>query len=468
MQKRVYLNLFIVSFVLMGLEMTATRLIAPSFGNTVYTWGIVISVFLIGSSIGYMIGGFLADRSSGSQWMFWLYLLGMLLIGMIPVIKNSVFPFLEVLTSVLGTTVGVLILYFIPNILFSIIATMLMKDGLEEVVTGKVIGNLHTSSALGSVLGTLVTTFLLIPFTDIHTVIATLVGMLFVAFLIYFYLHKKIKILLLFLPTISVLLPFVPDNLSSFGLLYEETSLYHDIQVYETDEFEGVPGEYRYLTFGNDDTIQGIMNMEAPETLLLEYTQHIWEVVDSFAANSDRIFMVGHGIGSLTSKFESEIEEVRVAELDKGVLEASKKYFLYKGNSVEIGDGRKILQEQSKLFDVIVLDAYHDTRQIPFHLITQEFFTLTKEKLQDDGLLVINAIGRPKDDLLIESMYTTIKSVYQEMYILAERDEDELQNLIFIGANDPLDMKKIEGLNDVEVKEGELILDGNTKLMNLN
>jgi spermidine synthase len=276
------------------------------------------------------------------------------------------------------------------------------------------------------------------------------------------------KFFLLILPIMSLFLPFVPDNLPTFGLLYEGTSLYHDIEVYETDEFEGENGDYRYLTFGNEDTIQGIMDMEEPDTLLLEYTQHIWHVIDRFAPKSNRIFMVGHGIGSLTTKFESEIEEVKVAELDKDVLEVSKNYFLYKGNSVEIGDGRKILQEETKPFDVIVLDAYHNTRQIPFHLITKEFFDLTEEKLKEDGILVVNAIGTPKDDLVIESMYTTIKSAYEEVYILAERDVGDLQNLIIIGSNNPLDMKKIKGQQAVKVKEGELILDENTKLINLN
>lgn len=164
--------------------------------------------------------------------------------------------------------------------------------------------------------------------------------------------------------------------------------------------------------------------------------------------------MVGHGKGSLTTKFESELEEVKVAELDKDVLEVSKNYFLYKGNSVEIGDGRKILQEETKPLDVIVLDAYHNTRQIPFHLITKEFFDLTEEKLKEDGILVVNGIGTPKDDLVIESTYTTIKSAYEEVYILAERDVGDLQNLIMIGSNNPLDMKKIKGQQAVKVKKG--------------
>lgn len=88
MKKRIYFNLFIVSFVVMGLEMTATRFIAPSFGNTVYTWGIIISIFLIGSSIGYMVGGVIGDKSSSNKIMHFFYIFGIFTIALIPMIKE--------------------------------------------------------------------------------------------------------------------------------------------------------------------------------------------------------------------------------------------------------------------------------------------------------------------------------------------------------------------------------------------
>ncbi|WP_394237617.1 hypothetical protein [Niallia oryzisoli] len=80
--------------------------------------------------------------------------------------------------------------------------------------------------------------------------------------------------------------------------------------------------------------------------------------------------MIGQGIGTLTRKFEQENKKVKVAEIDRGVLEGSQNYFQYKGNSVEIGDGTEILKERTDKKDVIVLDAYNKTYQIPFHLIS--------------------------------------------------------------------------------------------------
>lgn len=161
-------------------------------------------------------------------------------------------------------------------------------------------------------------------------------------------------------------------------------------------------------------------------------------------------------------------KKVKVAEIDKDVLDISKKYFQYEGDSVEIGDGRKILKDQDETYDVIILDAFHNTYQIPFHLVSKEFFNLTRAKLSEDGILIINAIGTPGDDPVVESIHTTLKSVYPYVYVFSKEEEDQLQNLTIVVSNESLDDKKIKGQNVVEVKEGDLILDEHTKLKNLN
>ncbi|USK62406.1 fused MFS/spermidine synthase [Peribacillus asahii] len=467
MRKKIYFNLFIVSFVIMGLEMTATRFIAPSFGNTVYTWGIIISVFLIGSSIGYLLGGYIADKKSRNTIMLLFYFFGILTIAFIPMLKNNIFPYLDTFSSILGTTLGVIILYFVPNLLFSSIATILMTTGLDEGVSGRIVGNLHTTSAIGSVLGTLVTTFGLIPLTNINSVISIFVCMTFIASLFYFETKKTMHTILLIFPVLFVFLPQLSKTIETSNILYQNTSLYHDINVYQTDFYGGNTGEYRYLSFGNRDTIQGVMDMKNPDSPILDYAKNIWEISNIYAKDSDSVFIIGHGIGTLTRLYEEE-KEVKVAEIDKEVLEVSRNYFQYDGQSVEIGDGRSILNHQKNLFDIIVLDAYNNTKQIPFHLISKEFFSLTREKLNQDGILVINAIGTPQNDMVIESINATLKSVYPTVLIFGTEADNKQQNLSIVASLLPLDPNKVQKLIPMQVKNGEIILDEETKLNNLN
>src|SRR6266568_9320922 len=53
---------FTAGAVLMSLEILGSRVLAPQYGNSVIVWGSLIGVFLSALSLGYWIGGRLADR----------------------------------------------------------------------------------------------------------------------------------------------------------------------------------------------------------------------------------------------------------------------------------------------------------------------------------------------------------------------------------------------------------------------
>ena len=59
---RLKVVVFVSGAVLMGLEMTGSRILAIHFGSSIYVWGAIIGVFLAALSIGYYSGGMLADR----------------------------------------------------------------------------------------------------------------------------------------------------------------------------------------------------------------------------------------------------------------------------------------------------------------------------------------------------------------------------------------------------------------------
>src|ERR1044072_8967656 len=53
---------FLSGAVLLGVEIAASRVLAPTFGSSLYVWGALIGVVLTGLAIGYWLGGTLADR----------------------------------------------------------------------------------------------------------------------------------------------------------------------------------------------------------------------------------------------------------------------------------------------------------------------------------------------------------------------------------------------------------------------
>ena len=62
-QLRFYWVVAACGAIIMALEILASRILAPDFGSSVYVWGSIISVFLAALSVGYWLGGRLADRS---------------------------------------------------------------------------------------------------------------------------------------------------------------------------------------------------------------------------------------------------------------------------------------------------------------------------------------------------------------------------------------------------------------------
>ena len=53
---------FLSGAVLLGVEIAASRVLAPTFGSSLYVWGALIGVVLSGLATGYWLGGTLADR----------------------------------------------------------------------------------------------------------------------------------------------------------------------------------------------------------------------------------------------------------------------------------------------------------------------------------------------------------------------------------------------------------------------
>ncbi|WP_338448463.1 fused MFS/spermidine synthase [Niallia oryzisoli] len=168
--------------------------------------------------------------------------------------------------------------------------------------------------------------------------------------------------------------------ISSSGskLIYNDSSSYQNIYVIDRSEFSGMRGKFRILQF-TSDAIQGIMNMEQPDRPIAEFTRITVDLIDHYAPNLKKGFIIGHGIGTVSSYYSHKY--LLTAEIDPLVVEVSKKYFGHTGKNVIVGDGLALLKtEGDQSQDIIFLDAFSST-DIPLHLTTKEFFSLTNEKV---------------------------------------------------------------------------------------
>jgi MFS family permease len=175
---------FTSGFIIMSVELLGGRILAPYFGSSIYVWGSIISIFMVALAMGYLIGG----RLSINQPNLGLYGLFFLLaaIGLLPIVffadnaMDAVFSAID--DPRYGSLLASTLLFFIPTALLGMIApysVRLMVDNTRH--SGQVAGGLYFVSTLGSALGTLLTSFYLVLWFDMNTILITMVGVLLLA-----------------------------------------------------------------------------------------------------------------------------------------------------------------------------------------------------------------------------------------------------------------------------------------------
>src|SRR5688500_18890586 len=90
--RRLYLVVFSVGVSTLGAEIAAARLLAPFFGASTIVWANTIATVLVALSIGYWLGGSIADRRPRVEDLCRWVLVGACLVALVPLVAQ---PFLS-------------------------------------------------------------------------------------------------------------------------------------------------------------------------------------------------------------------------------------------------------------------------------------------------------------------------------------------------------------------------------------
>ena len=168
----------------MSVELLGGRILAPYFGSSIYVWGSIITIFMMALSIGYLIGGRLSLHQP-SLFRYGLFFI-VAAIALTPVIvfadawMDAVFIRIE--DPRYGSLIASTVLFFIPTAILGMIAPYSVRLVVESTTTsGQVAGALYFVSTLGSALGTLMTSFYLVLWFDMNTIISVMIAALLIA-----------------------------------------------------------------------------------------------------------------------------------------------------------------------------------------------------------------------------------------------------------------------------------------------
>ena len=171
----------------MGYEILGSRILAPYFGGSVYTWGALISVFMLGLSIGYLIGGKIADKRKSFLDLFYLFIVATLTLFFVSVYgKYICLILLELSWDIRYTALTAsLLLFLLPGILWGAVLPYLIKmTECSQKNIGVSVGRIYSVSTIGSILGVLLVSFYMVGFVGTSNGIRLLCVPLFICSLI--------------------------------------------------------------------------------------------------------------------------------------------------------------------------------------------------------------------------------------------------------------------------------------------
>jgi predicted membrane-bound spermidine synthase len=461
--RRAYLiaAVFLGGVASLGIELTMSRLLQPFFGASQLIWANIIGLTLLYLTIGYHLGGRLADRRPESPLLGRLLLLAGLTTAPIPLLARpllqwSAGAFTSYSAGVFfGSFFGVLLLVSAPMILLGMVAPFAIRLSLRDLATaGSTAGTLYAVSTVGSILGTFLPVLVLVPlvgtsltFYAFALALVTLgaLGTQRRAALVA--VPAVIALALLQLGVQGIRAPFCRGCES----LYERESSYNYIQVAQADNGPGRTPQIK-LILNEGQAIHSVYNTRYgtthdPVDLVTNGPWDFFHVApyvypDRGRDDVDGLLMIGAAAGTIPKQFlafyggESRIDAV---EIDPAIIEVGRRFFAMEDASapnytVAAADGRVFLQRLTATYDIVGMDAYHQP-YVPFHLATREFFAEVDSRLAPDGVAVVNA-GRVGDDYrLAHALASTMRAVFPQVFLL---DVPTRGNVLIIGVKRPV------------------------------
>ncbi|RMW35174.1 MAG: hypothetical protein EA443_03375 [Nitrosopumilus sp.] len=430
--------------IVMALEIATSRILTPVFGSTIYTWGSLIGVILSGLSLGYYLGGRIADDHPSFEKICGIvFCVGLFVVG-IPFFASSVVDFSLAIMPVSQFTplLATFLLLMLPSVLLGFVSPYVIKLGtksLEKV--GNISGNLYSIATVGSIFGTFLTVFVLIPNVTVNQIIFGLGIALIGSSLIGLKISPKVIALGVLIILIVPWTSLSSNTISHNGtLIYEKETMFSHLDVVEF-------GDNRSLYL--DGLRHSSMNLLDPLDLVIDYTEY-FHLGMIFNPTAKDILFVGGGGFSGPKNFLALYPDTKidVIEIDPDVIDVAKTYFNLESNprlQVFNDDARKHLSMFDKKYDVIILDAYA-TNYVPYHLITHEFYQLLEKRLETNGVIVSNLLGsiEGNNSPLVRSIYKTLQETFPVAYVFpTEEKPTNLQNIMVVSSNQPYEFDRL-------------------------
>jgi spermidine synthase len=471
----VTIAVFTSGAVLLGVELAASRVVSPFFGNSLFVWGALIGVVLAGLAVGYWIGGTVADRLPATALLVGALALGAVAVLLVPVVDD---PVLEWVVSWdpgprADPVVAAVILFAVPSVLLASVTPIAVRLRARELTSvGSTAGGLFAVSTIGSIVGTFSTAFWLVPELGTDQLFGFAAAALFAAATIVALTDRRAVTAIgaaaacaaavvagfLLAPetggTLSTaaarnwspvyrlhedVSKLPPIDYGSLEVVYRKDTRYHRLAVVQSDE-------HRMLRFGS--SYQSAMDLHDHYRTVYTYTD-FFSLALAYRSHVRSMLFLGLGGGSAQKRMWRDFPRLhlQVAELDPVVVDVARRFFAVPDDPrlrVAVDDGRQYLDKTDRQWDAIAVDTYFDDG-VPFHMTTREFVELARRRLAPGGVVLVNIIGAVSGEgsKLFRAMYRTYRTVFPTVLVHPVEGGTGYQNIILVATDQPAPAKEV-------------------------
>ena len=397
-------------------EICASRLLAPYFGSSTVVWANVIGLILLYLSVGYWVGGRVADARPRPELLGRIILVAAVAIAAIPFVSRpaldlALHGFAAVSVGVVaGSFLVALAMFAVPVTLLGAVSPFAIRLALGDVSeAGSVAGRLYALSTVGSILGTFLSALVFVPLVGTRrTMVGTAALLALSAVLL---LGRRWLAVAVAVGALLLVPPGAVKGAS--GLLYETESPYQYVSVRRQDDGS------RILQLNEGVAVHSVWRRD---TVL---TGGYWDLFlllpPLLGRPADRMLVIGNAGGTVARAYGRFYPRTWIdgVEIDGAVTAAGRRYLGLRDNPrlrVITADGRPFLALTKRRYDLIVVDAYHQP-YVPFYLATQEFFRLVRDHLRLGGIVALNVAAVPGDRRLTRAIGSTLASVFPSVWV---------------------------------------------------
>jgi predicted membrane-bound spermidine synthase len=433
---------FTVGVSTLGAEIAAARLMAPFFGASTIVWANTIATVLVALSVGYWLGGRLADSRPELERLAAWVLFASVLLGLVPLVAD---PFLDLAVgafddidvgAAIGSLVGVLTLVAVPVLLLAAASPWAVRLSVDRVEdAGRAAGNLYALSTIGSLLGTFLAALVFIPL--IGTQRTFLLFAVTVALVAALALPRRHLLVPLALGALLLVPTGTTKAVEGARVLEERETTDQYARVIE------LPDGERRLELNEGQAYHSVWRRDSV------LTGNVWDgylstPMSVLGRAPSSLAILGNGAGTTVRAYGEFFPETTIdgVEIDGELTELGRRWFGLRdrpGLELHTDDARPFLRRADERWEAIMVDAYRQP-YIPFYLTTREFFQLTRERLEPGGVVIVNA-GHPEGS---DDLEKVLAAGLREAYPHVMRDPITEFNTLLIASDEEPTAERLE------------------------